>query len=267
MNTKRKAPVEASRIQQQISRHQEIVRLVTESGKVGLAELATHLDVSEETIRRDVRELDRLGKLRKVHGGVIGIEAGGEPEFQIRLRHDEFVKKKMAAALAQSIWSDDSVIFGTGSTAYYAASALRSHEGLLAVTNCVEIARLFTARSTQRVLLAGGELRPGDGAALGPQAIAFMEQVRVRWAVLSIDGLDADGVLTVSNLADADYLRCIMKQAEKIAVLISPDKVLRRSVIQLGQLRQVDLLICAAPLPPSLHDQVTNNGGRVVCVG
>ncbi|MBW7950399.1 MAG: DeoR/GlpR transcriptional regulator [Pseudorhodoplanes sp.] len=239
-----------SRVQQQIERHAAILAIVAEARKVSLAALAKQLGVSQETIRRDVRDLEKQGRVAKAHGLVTTMEAGMEPGFQLRLRHQEVAKRRLAKALAQRVRQNDSLVFGTGSTIYYAAKALRTHNGLFVVTNSVEIARLFTAHPRARVMLAGGELLSGEGVALGSEAIAYISQFSVEWSVLSVDGIGADGTLSIGPHAHADYLRALLKRGRRVALLVTVDKFGQRGLVEIGTLRDVSLLIVSAELPP-----------------
>ncbi|MCZ4281925.1 DeoR/GlpR family DNA-binding transcription regulator [Kiloniella laminariae] len=228
------------------TRQKEILRAVRSRGLCTILELAEQFSVSDETIRRDVKPMVSSGLIEKVHGGIIVPDEEHEAPFQRRMVENQEAKKRIGQALSKIIHDGDSLIFDTGSTTAFAAHALREHSNLLVVTNSVETARALATRNGNRVYIAGGELRADDAAAFGPSAISFVEQFDVKYAVLSLGGIDPVRGLMVDHLAEAEFSRTVMAQAQKTIVVADKSKFNRARLVKIGPLEGIDLLITDA---------------------
>src|SRR3546814_4765878 len=90
------------------------------------------------------------------------------------------------------IKNGDSLILDIGSTTAYVARALRGHHELFVVTNSVAVAQMLATRNNNRVFMAGGELRAHDAGAFGSEAVGFVRQFSVQYAILSAAAIDAE---------------------------------------------------------------------------
>jgi DeoR family glycerol-3-phosphate regulon repressor len=141
-------------------RQNEILASVKSRGACSIVELAAQLQVSDETIRRNIKPLVRQGLIEKVHGGVV-LSQNQEPEppFEKRMNVRVEEKKLISALVAQIISDGDSIMLDTGSTTAYVARGLDAHRNLSVVTNCTEIARTLAREPSNRVHICGGALR------------------------------------------------------------------------------------------------------------
>lgn len=235
-------------------RQNEILRLVQLSGACSIGELAERLDVSDETIRRTVKPLVAGGLLARVHGGITLPDALGEPPFQKRMVENAPAKRLIAERVAGLVANGDTVMLDCGSTTAFVARALSRHTGLTVVTNSAEIARTLSTNASNRVFMAGGELRSDDTAALGPEALAFVRQFRVRHAILSIGAMGLDGALMVYHLAEAEFSRAVIDQAERVTVAADASKFGRPSLVRICGPERVDTLVTDRRPPADLAD-------------
>ncbi|MFQ5784487.1 MAG: DeoR/GlpR family DNA-binding transcription regulator [Alphaproteobacteria bacterium] len=233
------------------ARQAAILKAVTARGSCGVAELAQALDVSGETIRRDIKAMAEDGLVRKVHGGVRRPDLLRESDFHQRLGENAEAKRAIARRAAREVRDGDSLMLDTGSTTAYVAQALRDHRDLMVATNSVDIARTLATRNGNRVYMAGGELRADDGAALGPAATTFIQQFRVRLAFLSIAAIDAEEGLMDYHLSEAEFSRVVMDRAERTIIVADRSKFGSRALVRVAGFTAVDLLITdAAPPEP-----------------
>ena len=153
-------------------RHRQIVEQVRGAGRVLVAELAEHFDVTPETIRRDLAALDRNGSLRKVHGGAI--PAPALPETGVTQREQVNICAKQAIARAALERLDPepgtTLLVDAGTTTGAAARLLPAEGDLTIITNSVLTAASLTAAGHTRVRILGGQLRGLTQAAVGPGA-------------------------------------------------------------------------------------------------
>ena len=167
-------------------RQHEIYRLVQSRGSCSIAELAGLLGVSGETVRRNVKNLVEDGLVARVHGGISLPLNDREPPILKRMQRNVAAKRAIAQELAQLVQDGDTLILDTGSTTAFAAQALLARHGLTVITNSSYIANVLAAKESNRIFMAGGELRPHDAAAFGPSVVAFLNQFEAQRAILSM---------------------------------------------------------------------------------
>ncbi len=233
-------------------RQTEILSAVRLRQACSIGELAESLGVSEETIRRNVKPLAAQGLVRRVHGGITLPETFQEPPFQRRMQANSAAKQRIAAKVASLVQNGDSLMLDCGSTTTFVAQALAGHSELVAVTNSAEIARTLAAKASNRVFMAGGELRSDDTASLGASALDFVRQFEVQHAILSIGALDRAGGLMVYHLAEAEFSRAVMARAQRVVVAADRSKFGRKGLVKICDPDRIDVLVTDAAPPPRL---------------
>ena len=224
-------------------RQSEILRQVRQRGSCTIGDLASHLKVSDETIRRHVKPLVTEGLVRRVHGGIVLPDPYNEPPIQRRLLEQPEAKERIAAVVAASIKDGDSLVIDTGSTTTYVARALLEHSNLVVVTNSAQIAGLLACRHGNRVFMAGGELRPHDAAAFGPDTTDFVRRFEVQHAILSMGAIHADKGFMVYHLCEAEFSQAAIGQAERVIVAADSTKFDRSSLVRVCAPEAIDLLV------------------------
>jgi DeoR family glycerol-3-phosphate regulon repressor len=228
-------------------REMEILDELKVSGSCRIQDLARRLDVSEETIRRNVKKLAGRGLVRKVHGGVYLPDAVQEAPFAQRMDENPDAKRLIAGELARMIRNGDSLILDIGSTTAYVARALRAHHELFVVTNSVAVAQTLATRNNNRVFMAGGELRAHDAGAFGREAIAFVRQFSVQYAILSAAAIDAETGFMLFDLQEAEFSREIIQHAETTIIAADATKFGRHAPVPVEDARVFDTLVTDAP--------------------
>jgi len=246
------------------ARQAAILKTLTLQGSCPVSGLATQLGVSDETIRRDIKAMANRGLVERVHGAVVLPELFREPDFRRRLDHNAEAKRAIARAAAVRVRDGESLMLDTGSTTVYVARALAQHRDLMVVTNCAEIARGLASRNRNRIYLAGGEFRAEDSAVFGAAALHFVEQFRVRTAILSIAAIDAADGLMDFHLAEADFSRAVIRRAERVIVVADGSKFAAQAPIKVCNLREIDLLVTDRPPPPEAGARLGDAGVTVV---
>lgn len=249
------------------ARQAEILRLVRNLGRLAIADLATHLAVSEETVRRDVRPMAATGVVRKLHGAVAVAAATTEPPLSRRMQENVEAKQRIAAAAAAQIEDGDSVMLDTGSTTIFVARALARRQRLIVVTNSTEVARVLAQTDGSRVFLAGGEIRADDAAVFGPQTAMFVGQFVARTAILSIGGIDPVHGLTDYHVGEAEFSRAVIPQVDRVIVVADSTKFQRRGFARVCGFESIDMVITDAPPPADTAARLAEAGVTVLVVG
>ncbi len=237
-------------------RQSEILKTVQNQGSCTISELARRLDVSDETIRRNLKPLSDRGLVKRVHGGVTLPEPLHEAPFQNRMQKNSEEKQRIADVVANEIQDGDTLILDCGSTTTFVARAIRQRKNLVVVTNSAEIARTLATNSSNRVFMAGGELRSDDTASLGPASLTFVRQFQVRHAILSVGGIGADGSLLVFHPEEADFSRTVIGCAENIIIAADHTKFQGQGLVKICDPSNVDILVTDQPLPLSIEQHM-----------
>ncbi|MEH7828259.1 DeoR/GlpR family DNA-binding transcription regulator [Gemmobacter denitrificans] len=230
-------------------RHGAILKLLERQGSLSVTALAQGLDVSAETIRRDIRTLADAGAVIRVHGAVGLAGQIGEAPFERRMRENAGAKRSIARAMADNIADGDSLMLDTGTTTSFLARELLGHRRLTVVTNSSDIARTLATVNGNRVFMAGGELRGDSGAALGASALDFIRPFAVQHAIISAGAVDASGVMDF-DLHEAEFARAVLACGECRTVVTDASKFGRRGFIRVVGFDRIDAMVTdAAPAP------------------
>jgi len=245
-------------------RESEILRLLGGAGSERIQELARRLGVSEETVRRNVRRLERRGLVTRVHGGVVLKGWSEEPSFAQRFAENPEAKSRIARRVAGMIANGASLFLDVGSTTAYVAQALRGHRELFVVTNSLAAAQALATINGNRVFMAGGELRAHDGGAFGAEALSFVRQFRVEYAILSAAGITAEEGFVLHDLREAEFSREIIRGAQHAVVAADATKFARRAPIRIADPGAIGTLVCAAAPPPEIATMLASAGVGIV---
>jgi DeoR family transcriptional regulator, glycerol-3-phosphate regulon repressor len=227
----------------QSQRQLAIMKFLQIRKSCSVIELAEELGVSDETIRRDIRQLSNSGSVEKIHGGVMLPHSSLEPPFLRRMEEMQDEKQRIAKLAASLIKDGETLLIDNGSTSCYLAKELISHRNLTIVTNSTEVARELCSRNDNRVYLAGGEIRADDSAAYGPTAVSFAEQFVTQKAILSIGAISEKLGCMDFELGEAEFKRAVIPQAESIILVADHTKFEKPGVIKVCDFDAVDLLI------------------------
>ena len=222
---------------------QEVLNAVSLRGTISVKELATLLNVSEQTVRRVVKPLVERGAVDKVHGAVVGRSRPGEAPFLARMTVQQKQKVAIAGAVAALVHDGDAVALDTGSTTGFVAQALRQHRGLTVVTNSTFIATTLATIPGNKVHMAGVELRNHDGASFDASAFEVVRSMQVRIAILSASALDSRRGLMVQEHAEAEMSAAMGGIADRRVYAVDSSKFGGRGLVALRRPEDGDVVV------------------------
>jgi DeoR family glycerol-3-phosphate regulon repressor len=226
-------------------RQAEIANIVRQRGHVTVNELAELLDASRETIRRDLTELTRVGKVQKFHGGASLPVLVGEGPFRDRLGKNSVAKMKIAEMAVKLISPGETILIDTGSTTFYFAEKLSEIPNLTVVTNSTKIARVMSgAPNPAKTFLLGGEFHADNRQTIGSMAISQVQSFRAHHAVLTIGALDTRTGVMDYSIEEAQLARAMAEQAETITLLVDSSKFEQIASFEVCNLKKVTNLVC-----------------------
>ena len=233
--------------------------------------LAERLGVTVQTIRRDLGELARDGKLDRVHGGAVPTapEPGGLPGGAPAIGYEERrglaagAKARIARAVASEIPPGASLFLDIGTSTEAVARELLAHDGLV-VTNNLNVANILAANPHCELVVAGGVLRRTDGGLVGEIAASVLERIKLDHAVIGCSALDEDGDMLEFDLREVLVTRAIMERARQTWLVADATKFARRAPARLGSLAEIGALFTDAPPPEAVRELCAAAGTRIV---
>ena len=225
-----------------VERRQAILARLERDGRIVASELVTSLGVSEDTVRRDLRDLAEQGLLHRVHGGALpSAPSAGSFESRLEVAHEE--KVALADAALPLLEGARVIVLDGGTTALELARRLPPAFGGTVVTNAPPVASVLASHPKVEVILVGGRLLKDAQVAVGAAAVEALHTVRADVCVLGICSLHPDvGVTTLDN-EEAHVKRAMVACSGEVIALATADKLRTASPWVVARLADVDHLV------------------------
>ncbi len=228
-----------------------ILKLLANEGRVVAKQLSQKLDLSEDTIRRDLRELAAEGLLQRVHGGALPTsKALADLPTRRKVHADD--KAAIAKAAAGMIKNGQTVFLDGGSSAIAVARALPLALRAIIVTHSPDIAVALHGHPAIEVELIGGRIYKHSNVAVGAVAIEGISSLKADIYLMGVTGIHHEHGLTTGDREEAAVKRAIARQAAETIVLASREKLGAVSACNVVGLDQVDGLLVAKSCPANL---------------
>ncbi|MBV8113398.1 MAG: DeoR/GlpR transcriptional regulator [Silvibacterium sp.] len=207
-----------------IHRKQHILEVLRRTGQVVAKELSQELGLSEDTIRRDLRELAAEGLLQRVHGGALPASpAMGDFASRLNVATDE--KKMIGRAAARMVQPGQVVILDGGTTAVQIARHFPVELKATVVTHSPTIAVELAGHGNIDVILIGGKLFKHSVVSVGAPAIESISRIRADAYFMGVTGIHPEAGLTTGDFEEAHVKRALSASAAETIVLASPEKL------------------------------------------
>ena len=246
-------------------RHTEMLDVVRAQGPQSIEALAERFGVTLQTVRRDVQRLAEAGLFSRFHGGV---RMPGSTTENIAYRQRQAMeaegKAGIARAIARRVPNGCSLILNIGTTIEAVARELLRHRGLRVITNNLHVAALLSANPDCEVIVAGGQVRPGDQGIVGEATVDFMRQFKVDIGLIGISGIEADGSLRDFDYREVKVARTIIEQSREVWLAADHSKFNRPAMVELARFDDIDVVFTDAPPPHPFGSLLAQ--GHVECV-
>jgi DeoR family transcriptional regulator, glycerol-3-phosphate regulon repressor len=232
---------------------------VRAQGSISLEKLAESLEVTLQTVRRDVQRLADEGLLARFHGGVRmpGSTIENIAHQQRENLHAEG-KAQIARAVAAAVPNGCSLVLNIGTTTEAVARALLKHDGLRVITNNLNVANILSVNPQCEVIVVGGVVRARDRGIVGESAVDFIRQFKVDIAIIGISGIESDGSLRDYDYREVKVSQTIIEHAREVWLVADISKFNRPAMVQVTTLDHIDRLFTDAQPPepfPQLLEQ------------
>lgn len=224
-------------------RRKKIVNLLNENGMMKLPELTKILQISMETLRRDVQQLVKEEKVKKIYGGIQKVENNqGESLIEHRMQLNLEAKKKIAAMCRNLINEGECIYLDSGSTTLQIAECLKGFENLTIITNSIPIISML-ASTKNDIICIGGKLRHSEQSITTFDFLFNFEQLNIQKAFICSSGITVEKGISDYNLEEANTRRSILSLAEEVIVTSDASKFGRDVTVQVCPLDAVDKIV------------------------
>lgn len=205
-------------------RKSHLLEILARDGRVVAKTVADELGISEDSIRRDLRELTEEGKLIRVYGGALPVPAADRP---VEERRDLATasKERVARRAVDSIRPSSTIVLDAGTTTLAMARLLPSGTGLTVITPSPAIALAVAEHSDSRVVMIGGELSRHSMVANGSLAMEAIRHLAADVFFVGVTGIHPEHGLTTGSLDDAVTKRALAERCAETIVLASEEKI------------------------------------------
>lgn len=230
-------------------RQTRILDIIEREGHCGVLALAQEFEVSDETIRRDLRVLSESGMVEKFHGGVRKPAECRELSFDRRLRINAEAKAMIAERALTEIPEGATLLLDNSSTACFLARALHRHAPTTVLTISLEVAYILSqAGDRHQVIMPGGEIRMHDRCFIGVEAIRYIKDFTPDYFITSMVAGTAAGCRDF-DLAEARFKQAMLPLARNRVVLMDSSKFTLDGLIHVCDWSAIDTLVTESAPP------------------
>lgn len=250
-----------------VERRIKMLERIAADQAVEVSSLAREFGVSEMTIRRDLRRLDRDGFVRRTYGGATTrvIRAAGALEVtqNARVLHHSQEKGRIALRAAELTAGARVMFIGVGSTVEQFAGLAAPRSGLLVITPSLVVASLLGTRRVQ-VIMAGGMVRQDELSCVGPAAVECVQRYNTELAVIGAAGVSARRGITDLDDQEAGVIRAALEQTERIVVLADGSKFGDVALSTVVPIKRVSVVVTDASADPVEVERIAREGVEVI---
>ncbi|WP_138477209.1 DeoR/GlpR family DNA-binding transcription regulator [Dyadobacter bucti] len=205
-------------------RFQVILDRLGQEQKVYLGRLSALLNVSEDTIRRDIKELADQGLLKSVRGGAVP-HSPGPHHFRDRMSHDKEQKQIIAVKALDFLKDGQVVVFDGGTSALLIAQSLPKDLHITVVTNSFPIVSLLEEHEHVEVLFAGGRLLKNSFVTIGNDTVQFFKKFRPDICLLGICSIHTELGVTGPDFEESEVKRAMIESSKEVIALATLEKL------------------------------------------
>lgn len=236
-----------------------ILELLIQHNSILVTDLATHLNVSSVTIRKDLTDLEREKKLYRNHGKAILIDPYIDNR-NVSEKEKLYVEEKRLIGMkaASLITPKDSILIASGTTMHALARSIVPADELTVITASMEVSNILASEKNIYIIQLGGILRHSSLSVVGKYA----ENILADFSCSKLF-IDLDFGITTTNMMEASLNRVMMQTAQKTIVLADSSKFGRRGFSKIADMEDVDHIITDSRIPPSTALRLEEMGFEV----
>ncbi len=238
-----------------------ILSQLMKQGSLLVSDLALTLDVSTVTIRKDLTELEKNGKLYRSHGKAIMINPFANNR-SISEKGKVYQEEKycIGREAARLIIKDDSIIIASGTTVQAFARDIKPVHRLTVVSASLPVSETLATNEDIDIIQLGGNLRHSSLSVIGSYSESFLKNCFFSKLFIGVDGIDFDFGFTTTNMGEARLNQKMIESAQKTIVLADSSKFGRRGFAKIGGIEDIDMIITDDHITPSQKEKIEELG-------
>ena len=251
-----------------VERRKSILHKINESGKVFIPDLSKEYEVSEVTIRNDLKQLEKKNMLIRARGGAIKIETGVGIDFHLSEKdkmHSE-QKARIGMKAGQLINEHDTIILDSGTTTMMISKNLSHLKDVTVVCNALNIINHLAFLPNINLIVPGGYLRKNSLSLAGPLAEKNLQNLYVDRAFLGVDGFDTKQGIYTPNIEESCLNEIMIRNSKEVIVVCDSSKFLRRSLAYICNITKIHCIITDEGIPAEDKKRLEDAGVRVIIV-
>jgi DeoR/GlpR family transcriptional regulator of sugar metabolism len=235
-------------------RHALILSRLALNGEVIAKSLANELGLSEDSIRRDLRELAHEGKLQRVHGGALpsAIAVGN---LNVRINLDTAEKTLLSKYAASLIQNGQVVIVDGGTSTLMMVQQLPAELSATIVTHSPTIASALQNHEHIEVIMLGGKLFKHSMVNMGANTIESARKINADLYFIGATGVHAKNGLTTGDFEEAQVKRIFHQQAAETYLMAAAEKIGAASAFQITATENISQILYASQYLNSAQQQ------------
>lgn len=247
------------------SRQSDILQMVGESGYSTLEALSQRFEVSVQSIRRDIIQLDKMCLLQRFHGGAGPMDATVRLGYAEKTKRSAAAKENIGAAAAQLLFDGAAVFLDVGTTVEAVASAVKQRSIHLHVfTNSLASAMRLVGEPNIEVHVFGGSSRGADGSLVGAKTLAAVEAIHFDYSIIGFSGFAEDGTVLDYDLEKVSVKQAAMRRSVQSILVGDQTKFNRRAIVTVGNPSDFSHFVTDAPLPEYLSQAFSQAGTSII---
>jgi DeoR/GlpR family transcriptional regulator of sugar metabolism len=227
-------------------RLEKILYILNKEGKVVVKELSKRFEVTEDCIRKDLKQLESDGKLKRIYGGAVQKRQKAPLKDVLNRKHlDIDLKSKIARKAYGLLKANETIFLDISTTNILIAEEIASGDvPLTVITNMIDIMTALNKSEHVNLIATGGVLNRSLDGFVGATTIASVVQYKPDKAFIGSCGVDLeDQSVTTFDAEDAQTKRAIIKSAKKIVLVMSSEKFYYDGTCKFAELDQIDILV------------------------
>jgi DeoR family fructose operon transcriptional repressor len=259
------APVKRGGPMFQVERREQIMQRLRAEGRVDVTELAEAFEVTGETIRRDLTDLQQERLVRRVHGGAVPWRGPSlVPRLEVREGLNVEEKRRIAAMAAREVPEHGSLIIDSGSTALHLAEMLDRERDLTVITNSIPIARALATTERPEIMVLGGTLERRTLAMVDETGVDLLRDISVDVAFIGCDGMSLSRGFTTPYRAEVAIKRAMMASARRVVMMADHSKFGNEQLFRFAGIDEVDVFITGVEVDDATVARLEEQGPVVI---
>lgn len=247
-----------------ISRLNAIEEYVLANQTAGIDELCDVFQVSKNTIRRDLSELESRGRIAKVYGGVTAVTPEDVTPMPIRSGLNPDGKDRIGMLAADLVEDGDTIFVDSGSTAVCLLRHLSERRGVTVITHSLTALIEAAKYDNLHLISLGGQYNPATSSFVGISALSALSDLRITKAFMGATGVTVESGLSNTTFLEAEIKRNVVAHSSRIILLADSSKLGHEATVSFCRMQNLYALVSDKPLPEKFADFCRAHNIRVL---